>query len=125
MDNWYTGKIRSPLLQGPTIELGGQSFTIAATPNALKKVAEHAKAGQAAGQQGDTAAQFTAMLTCAAVLLKTNYIEITPELLGENVSIVELVNKVVEVIQLVMADAVKAANAAFSYSPKPKSELSN
>src|SRR5205814_6806464 len=85
---WYTGKVREPLLEGETAIVGGQAFIIA--PLNIKRMRMTAAARATlrevseAGIASDDARAIAAITQIAAAALSANYPDISEQSLDEN-----------------------------------------
>ncbi len=85
--NWYSGKVREPLLDGEAVILAGQAFVVAPFNIRRMRITSHARAVlRAVGESklvADSDESIGAITEIAAVALSANYPNITPAVLDE------------------------------------------
>ncbi|GEM_PF-4505599 len=94
MANWYSGKIRDPLLAGPRVVIAGQEFQLASSDETI----EHATPVLAlvhplldeAVLRGDVEAQFDCEVWIVAAFLRPNYPGLDPDILREHAGLFDL-----------------------------------
>jgi hypothetical protein len=93
--DWYMGKVRSPLLPGPRVEIDGQQFCLAFTADeAWHLSVPYGTRCIEASDRGDMDEQFVCLVGYIGTFLRPNYPDLETDLLAERAGLFELYDAV-------------------------------